>query len=132
MRRPAAVAAVLALALGFVAISLGRVSAASPPVKKDTISSTQCPGGHYYCYKPAALTVKKGTKVVWTNASWDPHTVTRCSKAACGVTGGTGKQTGLASPPFPHNKTRSRSRNPVRTATSASPTATPRCTPRSP
>ncbi len=105
MRRSASVVVALTIALGFVAFTLGGTSAATPPVKKISISSTRCPGGHIFCYKAAAVTVKKGTKVVWTNADWIAHTVTRCTKVACGVDGGTGKQTGLASPSIGHNKT---------------------------
>ena len=58
-----------------------------------------------FCYKPAPLTVKRGTKIVWKNNTTTPHTVTRCTAAMCGVNGGTGKQTGLKSPTIGRGKT---------------------------
>jgi plastocyanin len=43
-----------------------------------------------FCYEPGLLSVSRGTQVLWANASAAPHTVTRCTLAACGVSGGTG------------------------------------------
>jgi plastocyanin len=102
MRRSVFLLAALALLMGPPALREKAVAAA-PPVKKVTIADT-CPASQFFCYKPAVLTVKPGTKVVWTDASWAAHTVTRCTKAACGVNGGTGKDKNLASPSIPHNK----------------------------
>jgi len=105
MRRFVAIAVALALLLGAFALGEGVLGATTPPpVKKIAITGSACVGGRLFCYKPAALTVKKGTKVVWTNATGTIHTVTRCTKAACnGMTGGTGRQTKLASPSIqPH------------------------------
>jgi plastocyanin len=104
MRRFLSIAVALALLLGAFALGEGALGATAPPVKKISITGTACANG-LYCYKPAALTVKKGTKVVWTNASGTIHTVTRCTKAACGVGPGTGKQTKLASPSIAPHKT---------------------------
>ncbi len=105
MRR-ASISVIAALALLIAAFAIGESSsgAASPPVKKVSITGTAC-ANQFFCYKPAALTVLRGTKVVWTNNSGVIHTVTRCGKAACGVTGGTGKQTGLNSPNIAPHKT---------------------------
>jgi LPXTG-motif cell wall-anchored protein len=44
-----------------------------------------------FCFVPAQLTVVAGQTVTWVNRSGAPHTVTRCSRAACnGVSGGNG------------------------------------------
>ena len=67
-----------------------------PPVKKISITGATCANG-LYCYKPAALTVKKGTKVVWTNASGTIHTVT-AARSRPAVAPGTGKQTKFGQP----------------------------------
>ena len=105
MRR-ASISVIAALALLVAAFAIGESSggAALPPVKRVSITGTACPNG-IFCYKPAPLTVNRGTKVVWTNNSGVIHTVTRCRKAVCGVTGGTGKQTGFASPNIAPHKT---------------------------
>ncbi len=106
MRRSVIFAAALALILGASAFGESALSASTtPPVKKITIASfSQC-GNGYFCFKPATVTVKKGTKVVWTNTTPVDHTVTRCTKAACGVTGGTGKQLKFGSPTLAPHKT---------------------------
>jgi len=105
MSRFVSIALALALLLAAFALGEGALGAASPPpVKKISITGTACANG-LYCFKPGALTVKKGTKVIWTNASGTIHTVTRCTKAACGGTHGTGKQTKLASPSIQPHKT---------------------------
>jgi len=108
MRRPfitclVAVTAVSLVALGGVAFAA--TSRATPLTKTVTIAQTKCAGGNLYCYKPGPLTVKRGTKVVWKNVSATAHTVTRCSVAACGVNGGTGKQTGFHSKTINPGKT---------------------------
>jgi plastocyanin len=96
--------AALALLVCAVAIGEGVGGAATPPVKKVSITGTACANG-LYCYKPGPLTVKRGTKVVWTNTSGVIHNVRRCTKPQCGVTGGTGKQTGFGSPTLQPRKT---------------------------
>lgn len=107
MRRSAVAAVALALLVGGLGVYADALGAASPPppTKKIAIASfSQCANG-YFCFKPATVTVKKGTKVVWTNTTTVDHTVTRCTKAACGVTGGTGKQLKLGSPMLAPHKT---------------------------
>ena len=91
MRRFVSIAVALALLLGAFALGEGALRAAAPPVEKISITGTACANG-LYCSKPGALTVKKGTKVVWTNGSGVIHTVT-------------GKQTKLASPSIAPHKT---------------------------
>jgi plastocyanin len=100
MRRASlAVFAALALLVSAVAIGETAGGAAAPPVKKIAIPGPAGCAGKYFCYKPGNLTVKKGTKVVWTNTSGMTHTVTRCTKPKCnGQNGGTGKDTKFGSP----------------------------------
>jgi plastocyanin len=58
-----------------------------------SISSTGC-GGPLFCYKPSALSITNNSAVTWTDSSHFPHTVTRCTAAACAGTGpGTGTGT---------------------------------------
>jgi plastocyanin len=105
MRRASiSVVAVLALLVAAVAIGANAGGATTPPVKRVSITGTACANG-FFCYKPAAITVFRGTRVVWTNNSGVMHTVTRCSKVPCGVTGGTGRQTGLSSPDIQPHRT---------------------------
>jgi plastocyanin len=52
---------------------------------------------HFFCYKPGKIFINAGTKVTWVNSTGANHTVTRCTVAACGVGGGTGKGTGFGS-----------------------------------
>jgi LPXTG-motif cell wall-anchored protein len=59
-----------------------------------TITGTGCAGGSLFCYSPANVTVSDGDTVVWTNQTSAPHTVTRCTPAACaGDAGGSGTDT---------------------------------------
>jgi plastocyanin len=106
MRR-AFVSVVAALVLLVTAVAIGESSggAATTPIKRVSIAETKCPAGGISCYKPTPLTVTRGTKVIWTNNSTVIHTVTRCTKPQCGVNGGTGKQTKLASPTIQPKKT---------------------------
>ena len=99
MRRSVTLAVALALVLGGLALAANALGATTPPpVKKVAIASfSQC-ANDFYCFKPPTLTVNKGTKVVWTNTTGAPHTVTRCTMSACQVNGGTGKQTKFGSP----------------------------------
>ena len=54
------------------------------------IRTGSCPAT-IYCYTPDSLTVTVGDQVRWTDVSGTPHTVTRCTLAACdGHDGGTG------------------------------------------
>jgi len=106
MRRSfVSITAAVVLLVSAVAIGESAGGAATPPVKKVSMTATACPNG-LFCYKPAALTVKRGTKVVWTNNSGVIHTVTRCTKAQCGgLNGGTGKQTKFGSATVQPHKT---------------------------
>jgi plastocyanin len=91
-RRSVSVFAALALLVSAAAIGETSGGAATPPVKKIAIPGPAGCAGKYFCYKPGNVTVKKGTKVVWTNTSGMVHTVTRCTKPQCnGRNGGTGK-----------------------------------------
>ncbi len=105
MRRPVIFTVALPLMLGVALVGSAVGATTTPAVKKVAIaSSSQCANG-YFCFKPANITVKKGTKVVWTNTTTIVHTVTRCTKAACGLSGGTGKQAKLGSPMIASHKT---------------------------
>jgi plastocyanin len=105
-RAPLSVFAALALLVSAVAIGESAGGAAAPPVKKIAIPGPSACGATYFCYKPGNLTVKKGTKVVWTNTSGMAHTVTRCSKAQCnGKNGGTGKDAKFGSGNIANKKT---------------------------
>jgi plastocyanin len=66
-------------------------------VAKVAIASTGCTGTAF-CFKPKSLKVSSGQSVKWTNTTIAPHTVTRCTVAACGVSGGTGTDPGPNSP----------------------------------
>jgi plastocyanin len=102
MRRPVVVSLVAVVALALIGIGGVAFAGTSPratvPTKTVAISASKCAGGKSYCFKPGPLTVKRGTKVVWKNMTIAPHTVTRCTAAMCGVSGGTGKQAGFHSP----------------------------------
>src|SRR6188472_3988383 len=106
MRR-ASISVFAALALWVSAVAIGESSggAATPPVKKIAIPGPAGCAPKSFCYKPANVTVKKGTKVVWTNTSGMIHTVTRCTKPNCnGLNGGTGKDTKFGSPTIANKK----------------------------
>jgi plastocyanin len=66
------------------------LTACGPPPKTVSINSSGCAGGESFCYAPSTLTVAPGTKVSWKNTTSAPHTVSRCTTGACGVSGGTG------------------------------------------
>jgi plastocyanin len=105
MRRyviPGVLAALAALSVLVATMTSG---AATTPTKAVSIAETHCPRNAQFCFLPATLTVTKGTKVVWKNATFTQHTVTRCTKSACGVSGGTGTDPKLASPLINATKT---------------------------
>jgi plastocyanin len=89
MRRP-----LVMIVIAFASL----LTACGPPTKTVTITSSGCGGGAIFCYAPATLTVQPGTSVVWKNTTGAPHTVSRCTVAACGVSGGTGTDPNLGSP----------------------------------
>lgn len=100
MRRSLVIAIVGTLSLA--ATASGGVAAATTsratPTMTVTITSSGCPGGKIFCFKPATLTVTRSTKVVWKNTTAALHTVTRCDIAHCGVSGGTGTDPHFQSP----------------------------------
>lgn len=104
MRRTVIVSliALTALALAGLGVAAAGPNAAAPPTK--TVTMKFGCGPAYTCFTPAAVTVKRGTKVMWKNTSGIAHTVTRCTVKACKVNGGTGKQTGLNSKSIANNK----------------------------
>jgi plastocyanin len=96
------VVAAAALVGGFAVAAGG----STPPTKTVTITASGCPGGAQFCFKPAALVVSSSTKVVWKNPTSAPHTVTRCTTAACGKPGaGTGTDPNLRSPLINQSRT---------------------------
>ncbi len=100
MRRSMVIMLAVALLAAATAIGGWTVAggAATVPTKAVAITSSRCAGGNLFCFKPASLTVTRGTKVVWKNMTQVAHTVTRCSPANCGVSGGTGTDPKLGSP----------------------------------
>ena len=51
-----------------------------------------------FCYVPQAMSVPVGSTVTWVNKSGAPHTVTRCTPAACnGASAGTGTDSSFTS-----------------------------------
>lgn len=79
-----------------VPVTTAVAAPASSSVHKVTIATKGCTT--LFCYKPASLTFSSGGRVKWTNKTTAPHTVTRCTVAACGVNGGTGTDPGPSSP----------------------------------
>ena len=87
--------ATIALATAGVALvtATGATSAAAATTAVVEIRSGSC-ASTIYCYVPESLTVTVGDTVRWTDVSGSPHTVTRCTTAACdGHDGGTGTDT---------------------------------------
>jgi plastocyanin len=90
-------ALVLALPLVLLPVDATAASPKPPPVVVNIVDSGgTCTGA--FCYQSATLAVRSGTTVVWRNMSTSDHTVTRCTMAACGVSGGTGRDRRLSSP----------------------------------
>jgi plastocyanin len=50
-----------------------------------------------FCFTPATPTVTKGETVKWNNKSAASHQLALCTIAACGVSSGTGTDTGFGS-----------------------------------
>jgi plastocyanin len=79
------------LMIAFIAAAFllaGWVPPAGAAQSSVTIAGTGCPGGSLFCFTPANITIHDGDTVVWTNQTAAPHTVTRCTAAACAGTGG--------------------------------------------
>ena len=92
--------AVIAVSIAGAAL-LPTAPMASAVVPKQVVTigeGTACPAGAGSCYQPKKPTIAPGVKVVWKNLTSSPHTVARCDLANCGVSGGTGADTGLDSP----------------------------------
>ena len=73
------------------AFALGGAKPPPPKVVKIVNSSATCAE---FCFRPGQVHVAVGQAVTWKNASISIHTVTRCTKPACGTGGGTGKDVG--------------------------------------
>src|SRR6266852_4840472 len=81
---------------------VAHASAAAPRAVPHTtvniVAGSQCTPAASFCFKPSAKTIASGTRVIWKNTTAAPHTITRCTPAACsGVSGGTGHDTGFGS-----------------------------------
>ena len=100
-RHVSLIVSLLVVAAGATAAGIATAGAAThrPSVVRVVVkigAGTQCNPTASYCFKPSSLSVARGTKVIWKNPTIAPHTVTRCTTAACsGVDGGTGTQTGF-------------------------------------
>ena len=101
-------AAILGTSAAGTVAGAGSATATAPKTATKTatvtITGSGC-AGHLWCYKPATLTVQRGTKVVWKNMTLVPHDVKRCTKAACKVSPGTGTDTKFAIPMIDPKKT---------------------------
>jgi plastocyanin len=76
-------------------------AAVAPPAgalttKTITISST-CTNGKLFCFMPSSAAVVTGRQVTWKNSTTAFHQLARCTVAACGVSGGSGTDTGYGS-----------------------------------
>ena len=94
-------------AVGHVAVAGSATTTTTKTVTKTvTMTASGCSGQLWsWCYKPATLTVQRGTKVVWKNMTLAPHDVKRCTKAACKVSPGTGADSKFGSPMIGPKKT---------------------------
>jgi plastocyanin len=93
------VAGVVALLLMALAADVTANTTATTASVRIVNSGPHCTS--FFCYKPGRLVINAGTTVTWTNRTSVPHTVTRCTVAACGVSGGTGKDQGFGSGTIP-------------------------------
>jgi len=98
---------VAATIIGMSAVgNVGAAGSATTTTKTVTMTASGCTGQMWsWCYKPAALTVQRGTKVVWKNMTLVPHDVKRCTKAACKVSPGNGTDTKFGGPMIGPKKT---------------------------
>jgi plastocyanin len=93
----------LAGVLALLLMAIGSDAAASTTATTSSVRIVNN-GPHctsFFCYKPGRLVINAGTTVTWTNRTSTSHTVTRCTVAACGVGGGTGKDQGFGSGTIP-------------------------------
>jgi plastocyanin len=87
-----------ALAADVAAGSPGASAAGGPTVMIVNMGGT-CTSA--FCYQPNKISINSGTTVTWINTTSFSHTVTRCTLAACGVGGGTGRDAGFGSSVIP-------------------------------
>lgn len=92
-------AGVVALLLMALASDVTASTAATTASARIVSTGAHCTSA--FCFKPTALSVSAGTTVTWTNRTTSPHTVTRCTVAACGHGGGSGKDQGFGSAVIP-------------------------------
>jgi len=95
------VAIALALPLGAAVLPAAPAGAVTAPKVVKILS----PCGPHFCFSPGSTSVVSGGTVQWVNKTTSPHTVTRCTVAACKVSGGTGKDAGPKSPTLAANAT---------------------------
>lgn len=88
-RLAVAFALVLMALASDVAVGSAVGSAATGPRVRIVNMSLTCTST--FCYKPGKISINAGTTVTWINKTSVGHTVTRCTLAACGVSGGSGK-----------------------------------------
>jgi plastocyanin len=95
---PLALVAASATAFGLMNAGASTSPALVPKAVVKIVPMASCTSGTLFCYKPAAISVASGTRVVFKNNTTVIHTVTRCTMPACPVSGGTGTDTGFGSP----------------------------------
>lgn len=89
--RLAVVFALVLMALASdAAVGSATSSANTTTVKVRIINMNGTTCTKFFCYKPGKLMINAGTTVTWVNTTGVSHTVSRCTVAACGVSGGTG------------------------------------------
>jgi plastocyanin len=96
-RLPAKLLLGAGLAVALLAVApVPPAGASGTQIKVRIVSGGGCT--NLFCFMPSAITIAPGTKVKWKNTTGAPHTATRCTVAACGVSGGTGADNGPGSP----------------------------------
>jgi plastocyanin len=96
----AGVFAIVLMALASdVAASAATTPATTGPIVRIINMGTNCTS--LFCFKPGKIVITAGTTLTWKNRTAVSHTVTRCTVAACGVDGGTGKDQGFGSGVIP-------------------------------
>lgn len=74
-----------------VALAVGGAKPPPPKIVKIVNASATCAE---FCFRPAQLHVPLNTAMTWKNTSFSIHTVSRCTRPACPVSGGTGTDNG--------------------------------------
>ena len=96
-RMLARLAATAGVAMLVLAAWPGAEAGASTTSKRVSIVASSSTCASLFCFKPSMVKASSGTKVTWTDTTSASHTVSRCSVAACGVSGGTGTDAGFGS-----------------------------------